>query len=37
VAFVEIKGEDHWLSRDASRKAVLAASMDFVEKNDPPD
>jgi dipeptidyl aminopeptidase/acylaminoacyl peptidase len=37
VAFVEIKGEDHWLSRDASRKAVLAASVDFVEKNDPPD
>ena len=35
VEFVLIKGEDHWLSSDATRKAVLAASVAFVEKYDP--
>ena len=35
VEFVVIKNEDHWLSRDASRKAVLNASITFVEKNNP--
>ena len=36
VEFVVMKGEDHWLSRDATRKAMLAASVDFVEKYNPP-
>jgi dipeptidyl aminopeptidase/acylaminoacyl peptidase len=35
VEFVVIKGEDHWLSSDATRNAVLAASVAFVEKYDP--
>jgi dipeptidyl aminopeptidase/acylaminoacyl peptidase len=37
VEFVEVKGEDHWLSRDASRKAVLAATVAFVQTNNPAD
>jgi dienelactone hydrolase len=37
VELVAFKSEDHWLSRDATRKAVLAASVAFVEKYDPPD
>jgi dipeptidyl aminopeptidase/acylaminoacyl peptidase len=35
VEFVLLKGEDHWLSRDATRKAMLAASVAFVEKYNP--
>jgi dipeptidyl aminopeptidase/acylaminoacyl peptidase len=35
VEFVLVKGEDHWLSQDATRKAVLQASVDFVEKYNP--
>lgn len=35
VEFVELKGEDHWLSRDATRKAMLAAEISFVERNNP--
>jgi dienelactone hydrolase len=35
VEFVQIPGEDHWLSHDAARKAMLAASMAFVEKYNP--
>ncbi|HEY2179288.1 MAG TPA: prolyl oligopeptidase family serine peptidase [Caulobacteraceae bacterium] len=30
-------GEDHWLSRGATRTAMLQAAVAFVEKNDPPD
>ena len=37
VEFVLLKGEDHWLSRDATRKAMLAAALAFVEKYDPAD
>ena len=36
VEVLEIKGEDHWLSRDATRKQVLAAMVAFVEKYNPP-
>ena len=37
VEFVTLKAEDHWLSRDATRKATLAAAMSFVEAHNPPD
>jgi dipeptidyl aminopeptidase/acylaminoacyl peptidase len=37
VELLTIKSEDHWLSRDATRKQMLAAAMAFVEKNNPPD
>ena len=33
--FVLLKGEDHWLSRDATRKAMLEAAIKFVERYDP--
>jgi dipeptidyl aminopeptidase/acylaminoacyl peptidase len=36
VEFVELKGEDHWLSQNATRKAMLSAALRFVEQNDPP-
>jgi dipeptidyl aminopeptidase/acylaminoacyl peptidase len=35
VEFVQLKGEDHWLSRDAMRKAMLAAAVAFVENHNP--
>ena len=35
VEFVQLPGEDHWLSRDATRKAMLSAAVAFVEKNNP--
>jgi dienelactone hydrolase len=37
VEFLRIKGEDHWLSQDATRKQVLAAALAFVEAHNPPD
>ncbi len=37
VEFVLLKGEDHWLSRDATRKAMLNAAVAFVEKHNPAD
>jgi dipeptidyl aminopeptidase/acylaminoacyl peptidase len=37
VEFIELKGEDHWLSRDATRKAMLAAALSFVERHNPAD
>jgi hypothetical protein len=27
---------DHWLSRGDTRAAMLKATMDFIEKNNPP-
>jgi hypothetical protein len=30
-------GEDHWLSRGATRTGMLKAAVDFVEKHNPPD
>jgi dipeptidyl aminopeptidase/acylaminoacyl peptidase len=37
VELLRIKGEDHWLSQDATRKQVLAAALAFVEDHNPPD
>ncbi|MFT3931389.1 MAG: prolyl oligopeptidase family serine peptidase [Spongiibacteraceae bacterium] len=37
VEFIEMLGEDHWLSREETRKAMLKASVDFVLKHNPPD
>ncbi len=36
VEFVTLDGEDHWLSRAATRTRMLAAVMEFVERNNPP-
>ena len=35
VDFVELAGEDHWLSSQATRVQMLTASVAFVEKNNP--
>jgi dipeptidyl aminopeptidase/acylaminoacyl peptidase len=37
VDFVELDGEDHWLSRSATRLQMLKTMMAFVEKYNPPD
>jgi dipeptidyl aminopeptidase/acylaminoacyl peptidase len=34
---VELREEDHWLSRSATRKQMLEAAMAFVLKHNPPD
>jgi len=34
--FVVLNHEDHWLSRGETRLQMLKATMDFVEKNNPP-
>ncbi len=36
VTFVTLNGEDHWLSRDATRKQMLKAVVDFLKVNNPP-
>ena len=36
VELVVQKGEDHWLSRGATRLDTLTATMAFVEKHNPP-
>lgn len=36
VEFVELKGEDHWLSREETRVAMLRSAVSFVEKYNPP-
>lgn len=36
VELVVQTGEDHWLSRGATRREMLTATMDFVEKHNPP-
>jgi dipeptidyl aminopeptidase/acylaminoacyl peptidase len=35
VDFVTMPGEDHWLSREATRQAMLNASVAFVQKYNP--
>ncbi len=35
VEFVELEGEDHWLSQPATRKLMLAQSVAFVERHNP--
>lgn len=37
VEFVTLPGEDHWLSKGATRLAMLQAAVAFVEKHNPPD
>ncbi|WP_439476683.1 alpha/beta hydrolase family protein [Brevundimonas sp.] len=36
VEFVELPGEDHWLSRSATRRQMLAETVRFLEANNPP-
>jgi len=36
VEFVELPGEDHWLSTAETRKAMLQAAVRFVERHNPP-
>jgi dipeptidyl aminopeptidase/acylaminoacyl peptidase len=36
VEFVELSGEDHWLSRSETRLKMLTATVKFVEANNPP-
>jgi dipeptidyl aminopeptidase/acylaminoacyl peptidase len=36
VELVTLNGEDHWLSRGATRLQMLTAVVDFLEKNNPP-
>ena len=33
---VQLKGEDHWLSRSETRRAMLEAAVRFVEQHNPP-
>jgi len=35
VEFVELPGEDHWLSRSATRLQMLAETVRFLEANNP--
>lgn len=35
VQFVELPGEDHWLSRSATRRQMLAETVRFLEANNP--
>lgn len=37
VEMITLPGEDHWLSRSATRLAMLEASVGFVMKHNPPD
>lgn len=37
VEFVELQGEDHWLSRSDTRKQMLQAAVAFVEEHNPAD
>jgi len=37
VEFVTLKGEDHWLSRSATRFQMLQATVAFLKANNPPD
>lgn len=37
VEYLEIAGEDHWLSRPATRIAMLEAQMAFLLKHNPPE
>ena len=36
VEFVDLREEDHWLSREATRQQMLSATVTFLEKNNPP-
>ena len=36
VQYLEMQGEDHWLSRPETRRAMLEAMVSFVETHNPP-
>ena len=36
VEFVELPGEDHWLSRSETRQRMLAETLRFLQANNPP-
>lgn len=36
VEFITMPSEDHWLSRETTRQAMLKSAVAFVEKNNPP-
>jgi dipeptidyl aminopeptidase/acylaminoacyl peptidase len=36
VEFVELDGEDHWLSTGKTRLQMLEATVKFLEANNPP-
>jgi len=36
VQLVELTSEDHWRSRSDTRLQMLRATVDFLEKNNPP-
>jgi dipeptidyl aminopeptidase/acylaminoacyl peptidase len=36
VELITMDGEDHWLSRDETRKTMLKASVAFVREHNPP-
>jgi dipeptidyl aminopeptidase/acylaminoacyl peptidase len=36
VTFIKLKSEDHWLSRTETREQMLSATVDFLERNNPP-
>jgi len=36
VEYVELEGEDHWLSRSETRFRMLSATVKFLETNNPP-
>jgi dipeptidyl aminopeptidase/acylaminoacyl peptidase len=36
VQFVELKSEDHWLSRSETRQQMLQETVKFLEVNNPP-
>jgi dipeptidyl aminopeptidase/acylaminoacyl peptidase len=35
VQLIKLDGEDHWLSRSATRTKMLTSAVDFVEKYNP--
>ena len=37
VELVMMPGEDHWLSRESTRKEMLQKSVEFVLRHNPPD
>ncbi|WP_426037804.1 alpha/beta hydrolase family protein [Brevundimonas sp. DC300-4] len=37
VEFVELEGEDHWLSRGDTRQRMLTETVDFLQANNPAD
>ena len=34
--FIELEGEDHWLSRSATRQRMLTETVRFLEEHNPP-